>query len=74
MSKVNYKEVEAPTQGYIFSSNKTSDSSPSVHFVATTPKSLFFKNKHYIIAFHTLQLNFILETLKHCEAIIYSFS
>lgn len=60
MSKVSFKEIEAQAQGHIFNSNKASDSSPSAHFIATTLESLLFKSKRYVIAFHTLQLNFML--------------
>lgn len=59
--QMSIKEVEVEAQGHILGCHKTSDSNTIVHFIATILESLLFKSKHYIVAFHTLQLNFILK-------------
>ena len=54
MSRVSFKQGETQAQDHIFSSNKTSHSNPSLHFIVSILESLL-KSKHYNTAFYTLQ-------------------
>ena len=54
MSRVRFKQGETQAQDHIFSSNKTSHSNSSVHFIVSILESLL-KSKHYNTPFYTLQ-------------------
>ena len=58
MSRVSFKQGETRAQDHIFSSNKTSHSNPSLHFIVSILESLL-KSKHYNTAFYTLQASWV---------------
>ena len=58
MSRVSFKQGKTQAQNHIFSSNKTSHSNPSLHFIFSILESLL-KSKHYNTAFYTLQASWV---------------
>ena len=58
MIRVSFKQGETQAQDHIFSSNKTSHSNLSVHFIVSILESLL-KSKHYNTAFYTLQASWV---------------